>query len=325
MRFILAVFIAGLLAGCVDVKPLAPIDDEPDWSSTPFGETWWPHQDGSLSNLTGAGSFPLEWSWAEWLAGTMPPLWQGGERDEAFVITSANVTLTYGPGLPALPSTQNRPQFTMWFGAGDSIIEHGFQAGPDVWTDFETVTFPVDSLPRGGLVVPAGVLLKLHVGLYYPGVDQVGSGNLLLADSMLEFQGHTVQLPGPTDQTVVWNTNRDLLGGRCITDLNQLGTAMGSGTFEVTNTTIAIDAVVTREGAGGSDIDFFISDAGGTVVAYASGPSSPEALHLRAPNLAEAVPGTWTATAYNCQPQRSAVHIAVTVSEPALLAVAEPA
>lgn len=309
-----ALLLVAFLAGCVGSDD-APEPSEPAPEPLPaFDQNLFLHEDMRIDSAPGTGVVALEWSWTEWLRGTMPPLWESAPAEQAYVITSANVTLSYEPGLPVLPTTAVRPQFTMWFGAGDSIIEHGFQAGPEVWTGQETVTFPVDSLPLGGLVVEVDEPLVLYAGVYYPGVADAGSGSLVLDASSIEMQGRYVDLP-PAGPSVTTTGSFELEGGRCVADLNQLGTAMESLTFEVPANATRVDARIDRTGTlGGPDLDFFLTDGEGQGVAYAAGPSTPEALHVRAPNLALAAPGTWTLTTYNCQPQVSQVDVTVDVA-----------
>lgn len=316
-------FVALALSGCLDDGEPASTSPAPGaFVSEPFDFHVGLQDDMTFSPIPWMGTVPLGWSYAEWLQGTEAPLWSDVLFEDDVVLSHVNVTLTYRPDA-ALISTMIRPQFTMWFGAGDSIIEHGFQPGPEVWTGDETVTFPVDSMPLGGLVVEAGTPVTLRVATYYPDLGPLETANLVLDTSSMHLVGRTVDLAhASTPETTVGSV--ELQGGRCVADLNQLDTAMGSGSFEVPADAVRVEVTLERlDGTGGPDLDFFIQDANGTTVAYAAGPSSPESLLLREPNLALAVPGTWTWHAYNCQPQVAQVQVTADVASPATVASAD--
>lgn len=309
----LAVLVCALLAGCAtdgdgeaNPTPTAP-------ESQSFEHRIWLTEGGDLSLAQPEETLvPLQWSWGEWLAGTMPPLWQGQAQETPFVVTKATVVIEYAMTSPVV-STETRPVFTMWFGAGDSIIEHGFTPGPPLVAGREVALFEVDPLPLGGLVVDANTPLTLHVGSYFSDGAPTGWVSAVMRNSYIDIEGHNVSLP-PKGEAANTSTSVELQGGRCVADLNQAGAAMATVDFDVHNAS-AIDATVSRTGPGGSDIDFFISDASGTRVSYAAGPSAPESLYLRQPNLALAQSGTWTLTVYNCQPQLSTVTIDINVFE----------
>jgi hypothetical protein len=315
---------AMVLSGCADDSSSDGSTDDPssdgstDYSFGAFdvASTWFLNDDGELaSKVPTESAQSLDWSLGEWAEGTLPPLWTGPVASQPYVITVANVTIQYRADATTGHS-DSRPPFTIWFGAGDSLIEHAFAAGPNPFEegDIQTITFEVDSLPLGGLVVEKGVSPILHVGSYYgDGQDQATVSVLFGAESShVKWSGQTLNLPETNAATVV-DESAQLNGGRCVVQLNIENSAQHQYIFEVGSEIVGIDASLVRvSGEGlGPDMDFFLISPEGEDVAHAAGPSTPEALHLRQPNLEASGPGTWTVAVYNCQPQTSTYELKV--------------
>ncbi len=316
---VLLLAIAVVLSGCTTSGDSTMEDN--DSMDLALADTWYLAQDGRLTGQAPeAAAFGLDWSLGEWSAGIMPPLWTGPAAIEPYVITSANVTITYRADANTAHS-DTRPPFTIWFGAGDSIIEHAFAAGPNPFSegDTQTITFPVDDLPAGGLVVEADEAPILYVGSYYGDGEDQGTVSILFgeAHSFVEWSGHTVELPEAMAVEAIDETI-ELQGGRCLAPLNPASTAQQEFTFEVTEDMVGIDVLVTRESGDGfgPDMDFFLLSPDGDDIAHAAGPSSPESVHLRLPNMEAVGPGTWTLGVYNCQPQAATYNVQLSTLAP---------
>lgn len=316
--------LAASLAGCLSGADDAPEDAQNgsnDDSSMPL--TLYLDASGALvRDVPEAGTRVLDWSWGEWFEGTTAPAWTAPASEQAYVIEQATVTIQYETSQPNV-HTDTRPPFTIWFGAGDSIIEHAFAAGPNPWLPgaTQTITFEVDSLPHGGLVVLPGTEPILHVGHYYNGGQGQGLVSAVLGGenaARIDWHVRPIDLPA-TESTSLLDESGDLLGGRCVAPLNIDGSAQADFTIDVPENAVGIDAVLTRaDGTGlGPDLDFYFSNLDGEDVAHAAGSASPEAIRLRSVNLDAIGPGTWGVHLYNCQPQTSTYHIQVDVLTPA--------
>lgn len=312
MRVLLVLLLLPL-SGCLDAGGLSGLLDPREGG--PVSTTWSLDSQGQARQAVPEdGVVPIAWSWGEWFRGDPAPRWDGPGFDEAIVITAAQVTIAYETMVP-LTHTQTRPSFTIWFGAGDSVIEHAFADGPDIWLpgDIQTITFDVDDLPAGGLVVERGDRAFVEVGTYYP--DGSGTDNVWIHvgqdASRMDLTYHPVRLPD-VDGITVLDDQVDLAGGRCVAPLNPDDMALATYTFDVPEQAKGLDIVAARvAGVGGQDMDFGIMDAAGQTVAHAAGSGSTEAVHLRAPNLEAAERGAWTLTVYNCQPQAATHDVTV--------------
>lgn len=314
---LLALFLVPALAGCLsdDAAPNTG-ENAADATQYPPATLFLDHA-GLASESPDESVHTLGWSLTEWVGGVIAPEWIGSGATNAYVIEHATATIVYETLVP-LAHTDTRPPFTIWFGAGDSIIEHAFMDGPNPWLpgDVQTITFDIDSLPAGGLVVAPGEMPVLRVGSYYTDNSALGAVQVHLGPdaSRVDWHIRPLALPETTpDAPIVMEES--LLGGRCVAPLNIEGSAQYEQTFEVDSTVVGIDAKLTRLGGigAGPDLDFFLMDATGADIAHAAGSAAPEAIHLRAPNMDATEDGTWAVAVYNCQPQSSDFRLELTL------------
>ncbi len=320
MRTILvALFLSLPLSGCLSEDGLTGLVDEASTPDFELPSTLYLHADGGLTATAATeDAVNLDWSWTEWFGGDMPPVWTGPSYPGAYVITEASATIQYRAN-SNLVHSDTRPPFTIWFGAGDSIVEHAFAPGPNPWMadDVQTITFDIDSLPVGGLVVPAGERPVLYVGTYYPDGDDQSTVSVLTGGSdasRLDWTAEPIYLPPARAETAL-DENGLLQGGRCVGDVNPGDAAMDTYEFRVDDDVIGLDVRLEREsGAGiGPDLDFGVRGPSGDRIGGAAGPASPEALHLRLPNMEAIGSGTWSVYVYNCQQQASSYDLRVDV------------
>ncbi len=265
---------------------------------------------------------PVGWSWQDWSNGRLAPAW----RTEAFpadaVLTMVEAEITYrAESAVAMVAPDNRPRFTVWFGAGGedevvAIVDHGFEDAPPVMAAGQesTVVFPL-ALPVGGLAIDAGQQLVLRVATYFPDHQGAPTMSVVVGPSQLRWDEAGARHPDG-DSAEATDFSGSLAGGRCVAPANPGDSAHDRHTFLVPADAVAVDVVLHRaDGAGvGPDLDMFLQDADGELVTYAAGSASPERIQLRGTNLQATALGEWTLNVYNCQPQTSRYEVSVAIS-----------
>lgn len=308
-----------LFAGCVGSAP-EPVHNHMPMHGGAHEHVYNLHSNMTLSaSAAEPGVMPIGWSYQDWIQGKAPPTWKSAPAMHAMLVSEVNVTITYRAAAPVI-SSQLRPQFTTWFGAVDdsgipAIVDHMFAPGPDVVMPGESHTALFSArLPAGGLVLPTGNSFVLQVATYYPDATPT-TWQVDLAKSSVTWTGGHVAEP-PVAATPDSEFTGRLNGGRCVADANPMEIAMARHSIEVTPETVALTINLQRTGGAGAgaDMDMNLVDANGTRVAYAGGSAVPEAIRLYQSNFENAVPGTWTLTIYNCQPQTSTYTASVTTA-----------
>lgn len=316
---VLLVVVPLLAAGCADApEPRAPALAPPP-VELPSSLALGLGADGALSTAASAAPesvVPLRWGWAQWLDGTLAPAWTSEPAIEPYIVLNATATMVHTATQPVQTMAQ-RPEFTVWFGVGDSVVDHGFRDGPATLLPGDRAVATYELLvPRGGLVVEAGERLVLRVGSYYADDASRGAVAVVLGGaegSRLDVVA--VPLPpatGSFEHQALHDETIELMGGRCMgldpaTEADMRWVPIDLDALDWTPR--VIDVRVERTGGDGPpDVDFVLLDDAGEVVVHGAGSGGDEQAHLRGPNV-EGAKGVWQLGAYACTAQRSTANV----------------
>ncbi len=312
MRAVLVAFLVLLAPGCILLDGSGAPESAVTGPTAPRAFSLRLDDTGALIEGEAAQAIrPLNWGWLQWFDGVEGPAWTSAPADSPYVVTAATAHVIYTAMHP-VTSPQQRPEFTVWWGVEDSVVDHGFADGPATLTPADRIEAVFElALPMGGLVVEKGQRLVLRVGSYYNDDARQGGVAIVMGETRVDIETRPVQL-APLQRGDVLDIPVALTGGRCMgfdpvssQDLEWIPLALTQGTR-------GLDVIVDHQGGDGPpDVDFVILDANGDTVAHASGSAGHEAIRLRGPNFDAVPPGEWQLGVYACTLQRSSVAVSI--------------
>lgn len=296
------------LAGCLGGSevPAPPPADVVE----PLPSTLYLNAAGSLTAHVPVSAEPEAYDvgsfYEAWTAGEDQPTWSM-ENPFAGAIASAATLTYYYTSEAAVPTTgpqdQGFPEFVVYAGVEGAPMGWASVSGPDVVQADEVVEIVMPlSLPKGGLVIPAGTPPTVKIAPVQGQTDQnpvVLLLNSTQTPSRVDLTLEPFDAPA-VSESVLLDTAGTLVGSAYALGGSE-GTTMRSYPIELAPEALGLRVRMERvEGTGIADIDLAVVGPDGEVAAQSVTPEPREGVDLWLPNIeASGGSGTWTVQVTN--------------------------
>lgn len=249
---------------------------------------------------------PVGSFYTDWTAGDEQPTWTGTATPVAYRVSAVTLTFYYTADQAVAttgPQGEGFPEFVVYLGTEQAPMAWASLQGPDVVRSGDVVRVTGElSLPRGGLVLPAGVDPVVKIAPVQ-GQGEEENELVILVDSTetpsrAVLEGERIVL-SPVRSERMLDTSGILAGSAYATG-PQEDTTADSHEVEVPPDARGLTASLQRvQGAGVADIDLEVLGPDGEVVARSVTPEDDEGVALYRPNVEAIGTGTWTLRVVN--------------------------